>query len=206
MQLLGDIVQGVRLSRSRPWIKNDNRFVEQKNYTLVRAYLGDDRLASREQRDLWNGVLELLRIYNNCFQPVLRMVEKSVLRDDSGRVRIRRKHDEARTPFERLCETGALDPTERQRLEKLRDQTNPRHLRLQIYRWLDQLLALPNAKAGATEDISETLQPAGCGEPQLWICGQLSPSSDLPTYPQLLRLVDGKNGKSKSTLQDIVTR
>jgi hypothetical protein len=39
-----EIVKGVHLSRSRPYQKNDNRFVEQKNYTLVREYLGNERL------------------------------------------------------------------------------------------------------------------------------------------------------------------
>ena len=41
-----DVVKGVQLSRSRPYHKNDNRFVEQKNFTLVRAYLGNERLDS----------------------------------------------------------------------------------------------------------------------------------------------------------------
>ncbi len=39
-----ELVRGVTLSRSRPYQKNDNRFVEQKNFTLVRAYLGNERL------------------------------------------------------------------------------------------------------------------------------------------------------------------
>src|ERR1700738_1499896 len=42
-------VTGVKLSRSRPWHKNDNRLVEQKNDTLVRQYLGDLRLDTPEQ-------------------------------------------------------------------------------------------------------------------------------------------------------------
>jgi hypothetical protein len=42
----------IELSRSRAWQKNDNRFVEQKNDTLVRAYLGYDRLDTVEQTNL----------------------------------------------------------------------------------------------------------------------------------------------------------
>lgn len=152
VQLLGDIVQGVRLSRSRPWIKNDNRFVEQKNYTLVRAYLGDDRLASREQRDLWNGVLELLRIYNNCFQPVLRMVEKSVVRDDSGRVRIRRKHDEARTPLQRVLLSNALPAEQVTYWQSVYEETNPNALRKEIH---GRLMLLYAAMGRQEEDTAE---------------------------------------------------
>jgi hypothetical protein len=53
-----DTVKGVRLSRSRPWYKNDNRFVEQKNATLVRAYLGDARLDSVAQTKALNDLYE----------------------------------------------------------------------------------------------------------------------------------------------------
>jgi hypothetical protein len=53
-----DAVKGVRLSRSRPWHKNDNRFVEQKNATLVRAYLGDARFDSVDQTNLLNQLYQ----------------------------------------------------------------------------------------------------------------------------------------------------
>lgn len=132
LQLLGERVKGVHLTRSRPWVKNDNRFVEQKNYSLVRAYLGHDRLASREQRDLWNDVLELLRIYYNCFQPVLRQTEKTVVRTESGQVRIRRKHDKALTPLERLYQTRVLSAEQAEAWRDLYAHTNPRALRKEI--------------------------------------------------------------------------
>jgi hypothetical protein len=195
-------VGGVALSRGRPYRKNDQRFVEQKNSTLVRNYLGYGRLDTVVQTNLLNRLYEWMGIYYNLFQPVMRMVEKEIVQEPDGSTRTKRRYDEARTPFERLSETGVLDPCERQRWEKLYDQTNPRQLRLQIYQWLDQLHALPGAKPGETEDIFDTLQPAGWAEPELWICGQLSPSSDLSTYPQLLRLGEGKNGKSPTESTD----
>lgn len=189
-------IGGVALSRGRPYRKNDQRFVEQKNSTLVRDYLGYGRLDTVVQTNLLNQLYEWMGIYYNLFQPVMRMVEKEIVPSPDGSCRTRRRYDQARTPFERLCETGVLGSAEHQRLEKLHDQINPRQLRLQIYQWLDQLFALPGAKAGETEDIFDTLLPAGSCEPELWICGQLSPSFDLPTYPQLLRLSEGKNGKA----------
>jgi hypothetical protein len=189
-------VGGVKLSRGRPYHKNDQRFVEQKNSSLVRKYLGYRRLDTAAQTNLLNQLYAWMGIYYNFFQPVMRMVEKEVTRRPDGSSRIQRRYDQARPPFDRLCETGILDNTERQRLEALRDQINPRELRRQIYQWIDQLFALPGANPGETEDIFETLLPAGKGEAELWICGQLSASCDLPTYPQLLRLVEPKNGKS----------
>lgn len=62
-----NIVQGVQLSRSRPYQKNDNRFVEQKNATLVRAYLGYDRLDSVAQTNAINQLYDEMWLYYSFF-------------------------------------------------------------------------------------------------------------------------------------------
>ena len=59
-----DTVTGVRLSRSRPWYKNDNRFVEQKNAALVRAYSGHARLDSVAQIKVVNGLYDKMWTYS----------------------------------------------------------------------------------------------------------------------------------------------
>ena len=122
-----DIARIEHLSRSRAWHKNDNRFVEQKNDTLVRRYLGYDRLDTVEQTNLLNQLYELMGLYYNGFQPVMRLCEKIVLPADDGRgTRIKRRFDDAQTPFDRLCATGELDKSQRVHFEALRRQTNPR--------------------------------------------------------------------------------
>jgi len=152
-----DTVQGVRLSRSRPYCKNDNRNVEQKNATLVRAYLGDHRLDSATQTQALNTLYDKMWLYYNFFQPVMRLAEKTVIRTEGQTTRIRRRYDKAQTPFDRLCATDAIDPEDRDRLQALKDQTNPRRLRQEIYQRIDGLLALPSATPGRTEDIYQTL-------------------------------------------------
>jgi hypothetical protein len=64
-------VVGVQLSRSRPYQKNDNRLVEQKNDTLVRQYFGQLRLDRPEQIGAMNALYERMWLYYNLFQPVL---------------------------------------------------------------------------------------------------------------------------------------
>ena len=59
--------------------------------------------------------------------------------------RVVRRHDTARTPFDRLCETDAILPQHKEQLEALRDATNPRQLRQEIYDAIDQIIALPGA-------------------------------------------------------------
>ena len=134
VRLWKDKVSGVRLSRSRPYHKNDNRLVEQKNDTLVRRYLGELRLDTVEQMEAVNALYEQMWVYYNLFQPVLHLCEKEVV---DGH--LRRKWDEAKTPYERLRASGVLTAQQQETLAHLYTQTNPLHLRQAIYRQLNAL-------------------------------------------------------------------
>jgi hypothetical protein len=160
-----EVITGVRLSRSRPYHKNDNRFVEQKNATLVRAYLGHDRLDSVVQTQALNRLYADMGLYYNFFQPVMRLTEKTLQPNADGTTRFKRRYDPAQTPLDRLLATHVLDEERRHQLETLREQTNPRQLRQAIYDQLQQLFALPGAVPGHTEDVYQTLRrPLPSGE------------------------------------------
>ena len=151
-----EVFPGVHISRSFPYHKNDNRFVEQKNATLVRQYLGYERLDSVAQVNLANQLYDKLWLYNNFFQPVMRLQEKvPVVSED--RTHTRRRYDTAQTPFDRLCQTNAVSAELRQQLSQQRDQTNPRQLREEIYDLIDQIFQLPNLPPGEFEDVALTL-------------------------------------------------
>jgi hypothetical protein len=137
---------GLHLSRSRPWQKNDNRFVEQKNQSLVRAYLGFDRLDSLAHVQLVNQLYDKMWLYYNFFQPVLHTAEKIMMTPEGRRPHLKRRYDTAQTPFERVCAAKAITPERQQRLEQLRQQTNPRRLRQEIYALLDAIALLPLAE------------------------------------------------------------
>ena len=132
MRFWKELVQGVSLSRSRPYNKNDNRFVEQKNDTLVRAYVGHERLDTVAQTLVLNRLYDKMGVYYNLFQPVMRLTEKTVIRREGQPARVKRHYAPARTPFDRLCATNVMLPQHRQQLEALRDRTNPRQLRQEI--------------------------------------------------------------------------
>jgi len=149
-----------RLSRSRPYHKNDNRFVEQKNATLVRAYLGYDRLDTVAQTMAVNQLYDKMWVYYNLFQPVMRLSEKTSIREQGQSSRIKRRFDQAATPFDRLCATKAISPERKKQLETLRDQTNPRQLRQEIYDLIDYIASLPCIVPGITEDVRQTLMTA----------------------------------------------
>jgi hypothetical protein len=131
----GAAMPGLRLSRSRPYHKNDNRFVEQKNGSLVRAYFGAARLDTPVQCAALNALYEQMWRYYNLFPPVLHLVEKTAVG-----AQMRRRWDTAQTPYERLAATAALEGEQRAMLEGLYRTTNPRALRRAIYSAVEALL------------------------------------------------------------------
>jgi hypothetical protein len=141
-----------QLSHSRPYQKNDNRFVEENNFSSVRAYIGYARLDTVAQVQLLNLLYNLLWLYHNFFQPVMRLSEKQWQEH-----RIKRIHDDALPPFDRLCKTGLLSPATQLKLETLRRNSNPMFLRQDIQNLIDQLYALPGLKEGVVEDVRLSL-------------------------------------------------
>lgn len=174
-RLYPELVPGLILSRSRPYHKNDNRFVEQKNDSLVRQYVGYARLETPAQVAALDALYADMSVYYNLFQPVLRLVEKTPLPDSpdaQGRMtRLRRRWDTAQTPFERLVATGTLADAQRQRLHAQYAQTNPLALRQRIYDQLDALRTLPGCAPAPA--------PAPTAHPQ-----QLSERKGAATQPQ----------------------
>lgn len=152
-----DACPHVQLSRSRPYHKNDNPFVEQRNANPVRAYLGYDRLDTVLQTVALNALYDQMWLYHNFFQPVMRTVEKAVPSKSGGRLRTRRRYDQARTPFDRLCQKGVLSAQVQAQLTALRAQTNPVQLLKEIEAQLAYIFALPCRTADQTEDVYDTL-------------------------------------------------
>jgi hypothetical protein len=158
LKFWGEAAGHIRLSRSRPYHKNDNPVVEQKNSSLVRAYLGHERLDTVAQTRLLNELYQKMGHYYSLFLPVMHLAEKiSIPMTDDQPARLQRRYDQPRTPFQRLCETDAISDQQRDQLISLRQSINPRKLRQQIYALRDELFSLPNAQPGVTENVHDTL-------------------------------------------------
>jgi len=135
-----DAVHG-HLTRGREGCKNDNRFVEQKNSSLVRAYLGNLYLYTATHRALLDQLYAHMRIYYNLFQPVVRQTSRRAEMGANGVVRIVRTQDRAATPLDRLLR--AKPPLARamaEQLRTLRYDTDPLELKRLIHRELTELL------------------------------------------------------------------
>ena len=119
----------VELSRSRPYRKNDNAHIEQKNYTHVRLLLGDDRFEHMELVEPLNEVLREWSLWNNLFGAQRRLLRKE--RRPDGKVK--RHHEKrASTPCARLLAREDLGVEQRRKLKALLKQHDPMEMKARI--------------------------------------------------------------------------
>jgi hypothetical protein len=145
----------IQFTRGRPYKKDDNAHIEQKNWTHVRKLLGYVRYDTPEA---WEAINDLyrneLRLLQNLFLPSVKLVRK--VRVGS---RTRREYNAPQTPFERLLGRGQGDPVKVATLKRLRDELDPFALSRTIDRKLERIHALasdprrprptPSPRAGA---------------------------------------------------------
>lgn len=155
-----DAVPDAAISRSRRYRKNDNRFVEQKNSSLVRAYFGNDRYNTVSATNLLNQIYDKMWFYYNFFQPVMRLAEKQELIQNDKR-RIKRVYDTPQTPYQRLKASCILSDCHNvvTYFDALIASTNPRSLRKEIYELRNELFRSPSKEPYLTEDVRLTLLP-----------------------------------------------
>jgi len=117
----------ITFTRSRPYKKNDQAHVEQKNWSVVRHTIGYDRLDTPEELALLRSIYADLRLYINFFQPVLKLVGKE--RIDGKTIRT---YDRATTPYRRVLALDTLPLDVKARLTAQYVQLNPVTLRASI--------------------------------------------------------------------------
>jgi hypothetical protein len=111
----------VHFTRARPYNKNDNAHIEEKNWTHVRQYLGYQRFDKIELVELMNDLYTTeWRLYFNFFIPSVKLVDK--YRKGS---QIIKKFDSPKTPLQRLIESKHIDPQIKFRLQKHFESMNP---------------------------------------------------------------------------------
>ena len=137
----------VQFSHSRPYKKDDNPYIEQKNWTHVRKLMGWDRYDTPQAVAAMNDLYRHeLRLWLNLFQPSAKLMKK--VRVGS---KLRRRYDPPRTPLDRLAAEEADEATIRTQvaaLTKLRQGLDPFELSRQIDRKLQVIYALARTRLG----------------------------------------------------------
>ena len=127
--------ESIEFTRSRPNHKNDNAYVEQKNWTHVRQVVGYARYDTDEEIEIINHLYRNeLRLFKNFFQPIMKLKKKKRV---GGKVK--RKYEKPKTPYQRLLESKDLTKKQKSDLTKIYESLNPAELSRQIDRTLYRL-------------------------------------------------------------------
>ena len=117
----------ITFTRSRPYQKNDQAHVEQKNWSVVRRLIGYDRFETEEEYLLLQSIYADLRLYANFFQPVLKLISKEHVDK-----KLIKRYDTAATPYQRVLAAKDIPFETKARLTNLYVQLNPVQLRITI--------------------------------------------------------------------------
>lgn len=117
----------ITFTRSRPYKKNDQAHVEQKNWSVVRHTVGYDRWETESELALLESIYDDLRLYINCFQPSVKLVAKERVGNQ-----IIKRYDLAKTPYQRILERKDIALQAKARLTNIYVTLNPAELRRQI--------------------------------------------------------------------------
>jgi hypothetical protein len=117
----------ITFTRARAYRKNDNCYVEQKNYSVVRRGVGYHRYDTPQQLRLLNQLYSRLRLYTNYFQPVMKLEEK--IRVGS---KVKKRYGQPRTPYRRVLESPLVEKEHKKKLNQEYSKLNPAELRRQI--------------------------------------------------------------------------
>lgn len=128
MNYLAEREKKVAFTRSRPYHKNDNGHVEQKNWTHVRQLLGYDRLEDPQLREPINALYrDIWEPFHNYFCPSAKLLSK-----DRHGAKIKRRHDRPMTPCDRLLASPDVSAEAKKKLRQTRAALNPFALQRQL--------------------------------------------------------------------------
>ncbi len=110
----------VSVTRGRPYRKNDQAYVEQKNNTHVRGLFGYERIADRSLINKMNEIYTLWNQLQNFFIPTMKCMEKK--RDGA---KIKKKYDKPKTPYQRILDSADVEEGAKQKLRATYELLNP---------------------------------------------------------------------------------
>jgi hypothetical protein len=117
----------ITFTRCRPYRKNDQAYIEQKNWTTVRQMVGYDRYEGQAACAALNALYRPLRLFVNFFQPVMVLLSKH--REGA---RITRRYDQARTPYQRTLASPDVTDEVKSHLRQQYEALNPAALLREI--------------------------------------------------------------------------
>jgi len=134
----------LQFTRGRPYKKDDNAHIEQKNWTHVRKLVGYERYDSAAALAALNALYADLRLFQNLWLPSVKLIKKTRVGS-----RLRRQYDAPQTPFERVRACPDADPAKVAELARIHATLDPFVLAARIEQQLGRLYDLANHRRGA---------------------------------------------------------
>ena len=139
----------VQFTRSRPYRKNDNAHVEQKNWTHVRHLFGYDRFDDPILINLMNDLYKNeWSLYQNHFVPVMKLIDKTKVNS-----KYRRKYDKPKTPYQRILESPEIIEETKDKLRQMHANLNPFTLKKEIEKKLHEIFKYVTVNKNARTKI-----------------------------------------------------
>jgi hypothetical protein len=135
------IQEKITFTRARSYRKNDNCFVEQKNYSVIRRAVGYMRHDTSEELHLLNELYWHLRLYSNHFHPVMKLLEKTKVGS-----KVKKKYDKPQTPSQRVIASPHIPKEVIKWLSHEHDKLNPAELKRNITRLQNRLIRYVSSK------------------------------------------------------------
>jgi hypothetical protein len=124
-------------TRARPYRKNDNCYVEQKNYSVVRQTVGYQRFDTTAELMVLKQLYSTLRLYTNFFQPTMKL--KSKERFGS---RVKKSYHAPQTPYQRVLACSEVTAADKKKLQRQYQQLNPAALKRALDKQRKELFRL----------------------------------------------------------------
>jgi hypothetical protein len=145
----------ITFTRSRPYRKNDNCFVEQKNWPVVRQNVGYARYDTSAELEALNELYDHLRLYVNFFQPQMKLVSKT-----RRGAKVTKHFDRARTPYRRVLESPHVPPEAKAALTRTYLELNPAELKRRISACQTRLVQINRTKPDGSKEVRRPANPS----------------------------------------------
>ena len=144
----------ITFTRSRPYRKNDNCYVEQKNWPVVRQQVGYARYDTPEELEALKGLYRVLRLYVNFFQPQMKLVHKT-----RRGAKVTKRFDQARTPYQRVLGSPHVPEVAKRGLRETYLSLNPAQLKRELATCQARLLKLTKDKPSPGKEVNSPPGP-----------------------------------------------
>ena len=128
-------------TRARPYRKNDNCYVEQKNYSVVRQTVGYQRFDTAAELMGLQQLYATLRLYTNFFQPTMKLKSKERVGS-----RVKKSYHTPQTPYQRLLASAAVTVADKKKLQRQYRLLNPAALKRELDKQRKELFRLAAKK------------------------------------------------------------